>query len=81
MKKVILLLLCLFFFTGCSDYQELSDINIINGIAIGYEDGEYVVSFEIIKNEASDNSSEVTSKVITAKDSNLDLAFNEAIKD
>ena len=81
MKKILLCIVCLFLLTGCADYQELSEINIINGIAIDYKDDEYVVSFEIIKNEASENNNEVTSKVITAQDSNLALAFNEAIKD
>lgn len=78
MKKIILLFISLFLFTGCYDYQELSDINIVNGIAIDYQDGEYQVSFEIIKNEASDNTNEITSKIVSAKNSNLALAFNEA---
>ena len=78
MKKIILLFGCLFLFTGCYDYQELSDINIVNGIAIDYQDDEYIVSFEIIKNETSDNTNEISSKIVSAKNNNIALAFHEA---
>ena len=50
MKKIILILFCLFMVTGCFDYRELNDINIINSIGVDYIDDEYVVYFETIKN-------------------------------
>lgn len=81
MKKIILFIICMIFITGCADYQELSEINIVNGIAVDYKDDEYIVNFEIIKNEASENSSKITSQIVSAKGENVALAFNEAIKD
>lgn len=79
MKKIILLIVCLFFLTGCYDYQELSDMNIVNGIGINFKDDEYVVSLEMVESSKGDNSSDITTKVITAKDSIFANALNKAI--
>ncbi len=78
MKKVILLIVCLFFVTGCYDYQELSDMNIVNGIGISYEDDEYVVNLEMVKSTKSESGISMETNVITAKDRILANAINKA---
>lgn len=79
MKKIILLIICLFFLTGCYDYQELSDMNIIHGIGIDYKDDEYVVSLEMVKSSKEQSSNNISTNVITAKDSVFANALNNAI--
>ncbi len=55
MKKLILLLITLFTITGCYDYQELNDRAIVSGIAIDYEDENYIVNYEILNNQKSED--------------------------
>lgn len=78
MKKILLLIVCLFFVSGCYDYQELSDMNIINGIGISYEDGMYTVHLEMVKSEKADSGISISTNVITAKDEILANAINKA---
>jgi len=51
MKKILLLFICLFLTTACYDYQELSDMNIVNGIGVDFKDDEYIVNLEMVKRE------------------------------
>lgn len=78
MKKIFLLIVCLFFVSGCYDYQELSDMNIVNGIGISYEDGMYTVNLEMVKSEKADSGISMSTNVITAKDEVLADAINKA---
>lgn len=55
MKKLILLLITLFTITGCYDYQELNDRAIVSGIAIDYENENYIVNYEILNNQKSED--------------------------
>lgn len=71
MKKLFLLLIIPFLLTGCFDYNELSDLAIISGIGIDYQDDEFEVTFEILSTKkegetsASSSSYNVTSKAKT----------------
>lgn len=78
MKKIILLMVCLFFLTGCYDYQELSDMNIVNGIGISKEDDLYVVNLEMVKSSKAESGVSMETNVITAKDEVLANAINKA---
>ncbi|SHJ64049.1 Ger(x)C family spore germination protein [Tepidibacter formicigenes] len=51
---VFTILICLFILTGCWNYREISDVNIINGVAVDkYKEKEkYILSVEIIKPKA-----------------------------
>ena len=71
MKKIILILFCLFMVTGCFDYRELNDINIINSIGV-----DYVVYFETIKNKKSESA---TTSIVKAQDKMFAKAINKAI--
>lgn len=55
MKKIILLFTTLFLITGCYDYQELNDRAIVSGISIDYEDETYIVNYEILNNQKSED--------------------------
>ncbi len=79
MKKIILIIICLLFLTGCYDYQELSDMNIVNGIGIDFKDEEYIVSLETVKSSKGESSSKITTNVISGKDKILANAINQAI--
>ena len=79
MKKIILLITCLFLLTGCFDYQELSDMSIIDGIGFDYKDGEYQVILETIKSTTSGESNTTSTNVVTAKDKVLANALNKAV--
>lgn len=76
MKKIILILFCLFMVTGCFDYRELDDINIINSIGVDYVDDEYVVYFETIKNKKSESAA---TSIVKAQDKIFAKAINKAI--
>lgn len=79
MKKIILIIICLLFLTGCYDYQELSDMNIVNGIGIDFKDEEYIVSLETVKSSKGESSNKITTNVISGKDKILANAINQAI--
>lgn len=80
MKKIILLVICLFFLTGCYDYQELSDMSIVNGIGVDFKDEEYTVSLEIVESSSKGESSgQISTNVITGKDKIFANAINEAV--
>lgn len=79
MKKIIILIICLFLLTGCYDYQELNDINIIDGISIDYKDDEYIVTLEMIKSSKDESGNSITTNTITEKDKILANAFNKVI--
>lgn len=50
MKKIILIIISLFFLTGCADYTELENLGITSSLFIEY-DGEYKITSEIYKDE------------------------------
>lgn len=50
MKKILLIIISLFFLTGCTDYTELENLGIASSLFIEY-DGEYKITSEIYKKE------------------------------
>ncbi len=78
MKKIIMLIIVMFFITGCYDFEELNNMNIVTGIGLDVEDGEYKISLEVTKNKSSDKGSEKVKTVFTAKDKNLAKAIAKA---
>lgn len=57
MKKIIILILLTFLFSGCYDYVEINDMAIIYGVAIDLNDNEYNVTFEILNTKNKDDNS------------------------
>ncbi len=78
MKKILLLVICLLFTTGCYDYHELTDMNIVNGIGINYKDDEYVVNLEMVTSSKSDQSNSIKTNIISASDKEFADAINKA---
>ncbi len=82
MKKFILIMILLFFLTGCYDYTELNDLSIISGIAIDKHEDKYEVTFEILSNQKAEKETS-TEKAITvsATGSTIADAFNNVSKE
>ena len=78
MKKIILLIITLFFITGCYDNVDLNDLNIITGIGIEYKDEEYKVTYEILNSEKSSDSISMSSFIESGKGKTISDAFDNA---
>lgn len=74
MKKYLILII-IFFLTGCSSYIELNDLAIIDTISIQKEDNNYKVTISYIE-EIEENSLNPQTKIIEAKDTNINQLFN-----
>ncbi len=82
MKKIWLIILLLLT-TGCYDFKELNSLAIIEGIGIDYQDGEYVVTFEILNDKKLENTNVDMARkttLVTTKDKKFVKAFEDAIK-
>jgi spore germination protein KC len=77
LKKIILLAIILSFITACYDYQELNDRAIVSGISIDYEEEEYIVNFEILNNQKSDDPF-LKAYMVEGKGETIVEAFEEA---
>ena len=75
MKKCLLLLISILLLTGCYDYKELKDIDVITGVGIDYEDGEYVVTLEILRATTSGDKPEMNTVLIKSEDEVFSNAF------
>ncbi len=78
MKKIIFIIISLFFVTGCYDYRELNDMSVVSGIGIDYIDNEYKVYLEIIKSTKDGSSTEIESTTLEGESTNLNEAFYNA---
>lgn len=79
MKKIIILMAVLFLTTGCFDYQELNNTNVVTGIGFDMVDDEYSISLEVTKSENSKDGEQKKATIFSAKDSNLGEAITKAI--
>ncbi|WP_028548469.1 Ger(x)C family spore germination protein [Paenibacillus sp. UNC451MF] len=48
MYRIAVIVLCLLMLTGCWSRRELNDLLIVLGVGIDWEDGEYLVSFQVV---------------------------------
>lgn len=71
MKKLFLILISLFFLTGCANYHELNELGIVSSILIDYKDNLYYTTLEVIDEE--------NFKTYTGTGSTLTNAFNNAL--
>lgn len=78
MKKIILLICCIFLLSGCYDYKELNDMSIVSSIGIDYIDGKYVVDLEITKSSNDNNSTEIKTHLVSGESENIADAFTNA---
>ena len=74
MKKIIIII-CIFILSGCSDYVEINDLGLITGISIDYKDNLYELTTQIIEN---DKESKII--VLNSKSNSIDEAISEISK-
>lgn len=77
MKKILILIILIITFlctTGCYDYYELTDLDIVNGIFIDYQNNKYQIYLEIVES----NDSKITSNFILGEGDTLEEALNKA---
>ena len=72
MKKIILILI-IFLLTGCYDYNELNDLEIISSIIVDYKDNEYKVHLEVVN---TNENGEHGSYFLSGSGKNLESALN-----
>lgn len=78
MKKLILLFLCLFVLTGCSNYHEINDLAIVSAIGIEKEEEKFKVTLELYKEVKEGNSAKEESLSVSGTGKTIDEAINNA---
>ena len=78
MRKIFIILILVFFISGCYDYRELNDMSVVTGIGINYKDDKYIVSLEVTKSIKDGSSNEIETIVYTGENKVLADAFLEA---
>lgn len=48
LQKALMVTLCMLLLTGCWSRRELNELLIVLGVAVDWEDGEYLVSFQVV---------------------------------
>lgn len=76
MKKIILLLFCSLFITGCMQYTELNHLSIVNTIGIEKENNLYKVTIAVVDPNNYENEDHYQKNIYEAKGTNLTEAFN-----
>ncbi len=67
MKKIILLIICIFFTSGCADYKELNSLSYITGIGIDYQDDNFIYTYEVMDNKKEGNAVVTETYVVSGK--------------
>ena len=78
MKKLIILFLCLFLFTGCSNYHEINDLAIVSAIGLEHDEEKFKVTLELYKEVKEGNSSKEESISINGTGKTIDEAINNS---
>lgn len=78
MKKIILLLLCLFIPTACSNYHEINDLAIVSAIGIEKEQEKFKVTLELYKEVKEGNSAKEESLSVSGTGKTIDEAINNS---
>lgn len=70
MKKVIIILLCLFLLTACDTHQDMNELGIVSALGIEYVDDEFLVSAQLVKiKKSTENGTDSSSNVLVFKES------------
>lgn len=78
MKKIGLIIIILFFLTGCYDYNDLTDLGIVTGVGIDYQNNEFEVTYEIVSTKKTgDTSASTSSYTVSAKSNTISEAFQK----
>ena len=71
MKKLIILLISIFFLTGCANYHELNELGIVSSILIDYKDSLFYTTIEVVDEEEFKTYAGVGSSLTNALDNAL----------
>lgn len=77
MKK-ILIIISILFLTGCYDYREINELEIVSSIFIDYKDDEYTVALEVLNTEEE---AQEGSRFIKGAGSTIEEALNDTVFD
>lgn len=75
MKKILLLIVFILLLSGCADYKEVNDLDIVNAIGIDYQDDEFILTFEVYNDKVDKDSAKITTYTRTATDKSLAVAL------
>ena len=78
MKKIIVIIGFILLISGCYDYRELNEMNVVTGIGINYKDNMYEVSLEVTKSIKEGSSNKIETTIYTGNNKNLADAFLDA---
>lgn len=78
MKKFIIILISIFFLTGCYDNIELNDLAIISGVGIDYYDNNFHLTYEILNDSKTESDTANLSYIIKGEGKNIAEAFADA---
>ncbi len=80
MKKILLLLSMIFLLTGCYDYNELNDLDIVASIIVDYDDNKdnYEVHLEVLNTADSETEG---SHLVKGIGSTIEEALNDTFHD
>ena len=84
MKKLFVLLGCLFLLSGCYNHRELNDLAICSGVGVSYENNEYVLTLQVVNTSAFDSkstSNNASFSVYTEKGKTIFEAINKISKE
>lgn len=81
MKKVLLVIVLIFMTTGCVNYVELANIEVIENLAVDYENGEYKIAVTAVKKEEEKEyeTKYANGKTLTEAIQNLKMKENKKI--
>ena len=79
MKKILIIIFCLIFVSGCSNYNELNDLAIVSAMGIEKEKEIFKVTLEVFKEEKQSESGSSAKKSLSVKGSgnSIDEAIND----
>lgn len=78
MKKLFILIISLFFLTGCYDYKEINNLAFVSAVGIDMEDDDFVVTLEILNDKLDKDSKNITTYAKTGKAPSLAKAIENA---
>ena len=84
MKKLLLILITLTFLTGCYNYRELNDLEIVTAISISKEKDNYNIAVQVVnpkKDQDTSSSNEPDFIVYKSKGETLQAAFESLVKE
>lgn len=77
MKKIILIIF-LFLLSGCYDYNEINNLAIVTAIGVDYQDDKYLITLEVLNDQADKEPGSISSYIKTGSDESLAKAIEDA---